>query len=198
MAMLLEKNGFTVKKLDFTVRDSLDTKPVELGQKDEVNTTEVRRIYEEATNLSLYPLELMDGAKERLIQDYSSGFTRTIFTSIPRHTLNSQLFDLGIQDLVDEVVVLEDIAARFNLPANIKENPQVFTALLELVRVELGRPLTYVDDGIQRVEAAVIGNQQFIQQGRLGLERIYHFDRKAHPTTGDKDYILINNLSLVN
>ncbi len=171
---------------------------VELGQKDEANTVEVRRIYEEATNLNLYPLQLMGGARERLTQDYSSGFIRTIFTSIPRHTFNSQLSGLGIQDLVDEVIVLEDIAARFNLPTNIKENPQVFAALLELVSTDLGRPLTYVDDGLKRVEAAVLGNQQFTQQGRLGLERIYHFDLKTQPKNTDKDYIIVNNLNLVN
>ncbi len=151
-------------------------------------------IYEAATLEGLYPVELIPHVHERLASDREQGLLRTIFTSAPRVTIERQLGELGVS--VDQVVVLADIQREFGLSAAIKEDPAVFEALARyLPKRGMGTPVSYVDDAVNRIKAAVQANSRLRDTGNQELGRLYLFDSKAATSPiASQEYTTINNL----
>ena len=156
----------------------------------------VIELFEHASEHDLYAVELFPHVRERLQQDRDEGLVRTVFTSVSREALIKQAARLGIRDVLDEIVSLNEVMQRFGLASAIKEDPAVYQRLAELLQEKgFGKLVSYVDDGLPRIQAAAQANEVLRQQGKLSFERVYHFDPKApaSPVPGE-GYTVINDL----
>ena len=119
-------------------------------------------LVEYATQNDLYPVNVMPRAVERLQADQTEGFRRVVFTSISRELLRKQSRELGIANLVDEVITLEDMKQEFGLEGVTKESPETYQALVQFLQQHnLGICETYTDDGKPRIITAVEVNRIF-------------------------------------
>jgi FMN phosphatase YigB (HAD superfamily) len=137
-------------------------------------------LYEHAAENGLFPIALYADAKPRLEQDRKEGYVTTLFTGSPKGVLHDQLKELGLDRLVDETVVLDDLRRQDGLTDLTKEDPRIFEGLCQHLAIhhDLRNLDLYVDDTQGRVEAAVAANLCMQARGHRGFGRIYHLDRR--------------------
>lgn len=153
---------------------------------------ELLGIYEKATNECLYPIFLLPRVTEKLKLDKNENCARLVFTSAPRSTVLSKITEFGLENLVDEIITIDDLAIG-NLT---KEDPKVFQYLAKHI-VNLGlMPCAYTDDSQRRIMAAVEANRSLTREGQETIRKLYLFDPKTE-NQQKQGYQTVNDLLLV-
>ncbi|MBI2665638.1 hypothetical protein HYX12_03390 [Candidatus Woesearchaeota archaeon] len=159
---------------------------------------EILRLFEHATEKGLYPVKLFSNAEARLRQDADSGLVTVVFTSISPEMVRTKARELGIKDLLNEVIGLDEVLGHYGLPmTTIKEDPIVYQCLARYLRGEgsFTGIEKYIDDGLPRVQAALKANLELRAQGELEFRRLYHFDHKAKERVQQREgYSVISDL----
>lgn len=142
---------------------------------------EVMAIYEDALENGRYPAVLMPFVGDRLELDMKRGITPVVFTTAPTSIVLDQARNTGIDHLIgkDQVITLSEVLRYGHLPDNTpKEDKSVFVSLARFLTTKgYGRMETYVDDGEQRIIAALEANQQLASENRIG--RLFLYDTKG-------------------
>lgn len=160
----------------------------------------VVELFEYASENDLYAVELFPHVRERLEQDRAEGLVRTVFTSVSVEALTKQAVRLGIRDALDEIVSLNEVMRRFGLASAIKEDSSIYRNLAELLKEKgFDKLVSYVDDGLPRIQAVVQANELLQQPGRLPFGQVYHFDPQAKVSPQIKErYTVINDFLHIN